>query len=378
MDIGGTIDALSILVALFGIFLNLLLLWVIHRNQSVEKKSAFLYKNLALVDIFNCIIIPVCYFNVTGHDFNCLESHKNSILYLLFGGTVNIPYIILILLSIARVMIFKYQVHYKQKVRLSYVRALCIISWILAVGTGTGIWIGFLLGGSMDFNVLIALMKAQSLINLVLIVVCIALVLIGLLMLHQLIGKAGVMNPGSQTSIPESPTTESRLVKNKMSLYRELVSARRTLLYFLVSAIVWSSYPFVFAVSFTLCGPYYNSTLSHCDLLQGKWLADPKKSYALDLLFLCGMSIANSVILLRQKSFKNAILDLWVCLFGNYQTSQVEEDQECPESHVPSQNRVTCPPRVHVNRAAVVVTSTIRSVGGNEEPGTMCSYGTIN
>ena len=369
MDINAAIDSLSILVALFGILLNLLLFWVIHRNQSVDRKCAYLYKNLAVVDIVNCIVIPVCYFKVTGHGFNCLESPTNSILYLLFGGTVNIPYIILILLSIARVMIFKYQVLYKQKIRLRYVRALCIICWILAIGTGTGIWIGFLLSDTVDFNVLIALMKIDSMITLVLIVISVALIVTGLFLLHRLIGKTDKINRGSNTSTPESPTTESRLVRNKMLLFRELFSARRTLLYFLISVIVWSSYPFIFAVSFTLCGPYYNSTQTHCDLLQGKWLADPKKSYALDLLFLCGMSIANSAILLRQKSFKNAILDLWACLSGNVISSQVGEGQ---------QGHVT-PGIGHVNRAAVVVTSTIRSIGGlEEEPGTMCSYGTIN
>ena len=316
------LDIFAILTGLFGTFLNALLFWVIGRNRSIDKKCALLYKNLAAVDIINCFVIPICYFSISGHGYNSLDTYGNSVLYLIFGGIINIPYVMLILLSLVRVMIFKYKLFYERKVHLAYIRALCVGSWVLSFGAGVGVWICScsIMVKKASRDVLIGLMKLQSVVCTGLIICSALLITTSLFLLQKLINKAD-RSEGSRTVSEGSITKPQNNV-----LVKELFSARRTFLYFLVSVVVWSSYPLAFSLSFTLCGPYYNSTSPQCQILQARGLADPKISYALGLLFLCGMSIANSIILLRQKSFKNVLLDLWVCILPN--NSVVGTEQE--------------------------------------------------
>jgi hypothetical protein len=378
MDVSTILDILAILAALFGIILNILLFWVICTNRSIDLKCTILYKNLAVADIFNCIVIPTCYFNITGKGFNCLESHTNSILYLLFGGAVNIPYATLILLSVVRVMILKYQVFYTRRLRSLHLKVLCVMCWLIFICTGSGIWVGFILAGSVDFDVLIGIMRAQSVVTLTLITTCLALIISTLVSLHQLISNVNDRNYSDPNTALTASVTESQFVKNNKILVDELYSVRRTFLYFLVSVIVWSSYPFTFSLSFTVCGPYYNSTATTCQLLQVKGLADPKTSYAWALLFLCGMSTANSVILLQQKSFKSVLLDLWVSIRGTCSetvTVPNPEDQPIQQAH-PTQRGDQV--RGDRGNGGAVIPSVVRSTDHGEIPETMYSYGAIN
>jgi hypothetical protein len=310
MDVYEVLGTVAIATGLLGAALNALLFWVINKNRSLDKKCALLYQNLAAVDIFNCFVIPLCYLSLKGHryDYDPKET-TNSILYLLFGGTVNIPYLILILLSVARVMIFKYQMSYNYKLNLLYLRILCLACWVLAIGSGVGIWLCCLLTGTAEHNILVNLMKVQSSATQILVIATIALIFTSLVMLQTLITEAF----NSDSRGPTTSEEDSRYHASQENFLRELCLARRTFSYFLVSVIVWSSFPFAFGLSFSLCGPNFNLTTTSCRTLQVKGLADPKLSYAITLLSLCGMSIANSIILLRQKSFKNVLCH--ICTF---------------------------------------------------------------
>ena len=319
MDASKLLGIIAIATGLLGAVLNSLLYWVINRNRSIDKKCALVYQNLAAVDIFNCFVIPLCYLTLKGHryDYNPTET-SNSILYLLFGGTVNIPYLMLILLSVARVMIFKYQMSYTRRLRLLYLRILCLACWVLSIGSGVGIWLCCLLTGTAKYNVLINLMKVQTVATQILVVMSIALIVTSLVLLHTLIHEANKdNNSGPSTSMTESPFLTTHHI-----LLKELSSARRTFSYFLVSVIICSSFPFTFGLTFSLCGPNFNSTSTTCKILQVKEVVDPKFSYAITLLSLCGMSIANSIILLRQKSFKSVLCNMRIvrqrCVFTEH------------------------------------------------------------
>lgn len=309
MNTGEVLGIIAIVAGLLGAVLNALLFWVINKNRSIDKKCALVYQNLAAVDIFNCFVIPLCYLSIKGHiyDYNPKEP-SNSILYLLFGGTVNIPYMMLILLSVARVMIFKYQMSYTRRLRLTYIRILCLACWVLAIGSGVGIWLCCLLTGTAKQENLMNLLKVQSSATQILVIASIALIMASLVMLHQLIFEA---NKNNASTIPESAEVEQQFISTESALIKELSSARRTFSYFLASVLIWSSFPFICGLSFSLCGPNFNSTSFSCRHLQARVLSDPKLSYAITLVSLCGMSIANSIILLRQKSFKSVLTDLW-------------------------------------------------------------------
>lgn len=309
MNLSELLGIIAITAGLLGAVLNALLFWVINKNRSIDKKCALVYQNLAAVDIFNCFVIPLCYLSIKGHiyDYNPKEP-SNSILYLLFGGTVNIPYMMLILLSVARVMIFKYQMSYNRQLRLLYIKILCLACWILAIGSGVGIWLCCLLTGTAKQESLVNLLKVQSSATQILVIASITLIFSSLVMLHQLTFEA---NKNNVRTSPESADVEQQFLSTQSALIKELASARRTFSYFLVSVLIWSSFPFSCGLSFSLCGPNFNSTSSSCKLLQARILADPKLSYAITQVSLCGMSIANSVILLRQKSFKSVLIALW-------------------------------------------------------------------
>lgn len=355
MNVSRALDLISILTGLIGSLLNALLFYVIGRNTTIDKKCALVYQNLAAVDIFNCFVIPMCYLSVKGHGYNFdLHNKSDSILYLLFGGTIEVPYMLLILLSVARVMIFKNPRLYANKMSILSLKVVMLACWILAIGSGVGIWLCFLLSGTARRNHLLNLMKIQGVSTIVLIIGCIALITTSLAMLNTLtssindkavdkIGNKAADKVGNKADdkvcesrsgthvyenkphiiISDETSDRQRIINETLppppsvpilhstnNILKEISSARRTLSYFFVSVLIWSSFPFVFALSFSVCGPDYNSTLPVCQVLQNPILSDPKLSYAITLLFLCGLSIANAVILLRQRSFKNVIYSL--------------------------------------------------------------------
>ena len=315
MDASKMLGTATIVAGLLGAVLNTLLFWVINGNNSIDKKCALLYQNLAAVDIFNCFVIPLCDLSLKGHGYDSdLKEISNSILYLLFGGTVNIPYLMLILLSVARVMIFKYQMSYTHGLRMLYLRILCLACWILTIGSGVGIWLCYLLTGTAEHKILVNLMKFQSVSTQILILVSIALIITSLVLLNTLIYEANHRNySGPRTSVVDT-LTETEFHTTHSVLLKELSSANRTFNYFLVSIVCCSFFPFTVGLSFSFCGPNFNSTATFCKPLQVKELTDPKLSYAITLLSLCGMSIANSIILLRQKSFKSVLYNN-LCIF---------------------------------------------------------------
>ena len=106
------VDTIAIVFGVAGTLLNGLLFLVLTRNSSIERKCCVLYKHLAGVDIINSLVIPLCYLTLDGHGYqiDVADSKINGVLYLLFGATINIPYVMLILLSLARVLIFLRQV----------------------------------------------------------------------------------------------------------------------------------------------------------------------------------------------------------------------------------------------------------------------------
>ena len=111
------LDYAAITVGLAGTTLNLLLLWALDKNRSLNKKAVVIYQNLAAVDTFNCMMIPLCYLTVKQNGYHFTNNDaKNGILYLLIGGSINIPYMMLILLALCRIMLFRHQIlHHKVK-----------------------------------------------------------------------------------------------------------------------------------------------------------------------------------------------------------------------------------------------------------------------
>ena len=310
------LDIVAIVVGLIGAVLNGILLWAINKNTSVEKKCAAIYRNLAVVDIFNCLVIPLCFLSLTGHSYEIddLALEKNGILYLLFGSTVNIPYLMLILLSIARVMIFRYQLFYSQVMKLMIVRIMCILCWLIPIGGGLGIWMCFLLSENANVDILIDLMKIQGVLTISTIITTLLLISLTLIFINQMIQTTKNVDCTTQAIInSEASFTESQSITTKQILRRELNSAKLTFSLFLLTIFIFSLYPTSFALAFTICGPYFNSTMPVCGPLQKEVFSDPKRSYAITLLSLCGMSIFNSIILLRRKSFRYTIKQLWIC-----------------------------------------------------------------
>ena len=310
------LDIVAISVGLIGAVLNGILLWVINKNTSVEKKCAAIYRNLAVVDIFNCLVIPLSALSLTGHSYviDDLSSGTNGILYLLFGSTASIPYMMLILLSIARVMIFRYQLFYSQVMKLMIVRIMCILCWLIPIGGGLGIWMCFLLSEKVTINILIDLMKIQAALMILTIITTLVLISLTLILINQMIQTTKNDNWTAQAiRNSETALTESQSVTTKKVLERELNSAKLTFSLFLLTIFIFCLYPTSFALAFTICGPYFNSTLPVCGPFQKKDVfSDPKRSYAITLLSLCGMSIFNSIILLRQKSFRYTMKQLWI------------------------------------------------------------------
>ena len=307
-----TVELIAIIIGLAGTLFNVILLWVIYRNRSIDRKCASIYKNIAVVDIFNCLIIPLCFLslNESGYSID-LTSSKNTILYLLFGATVNIPYMLLILLSIARVMIFRHQIFYSRIIQSVLVRILCVLCWFLPIGGGLGIWFCFLLSGTATGNILIYLLKVQGLVTFLLIITTLLLISVTLALINQMISSnKGEFRPLLVTG--QSFMESSQVTESKQILERELKSAQRTFSLFLLTILVFSLYPFAFSFSFLACGPYYNSTESVCKPLQRKFFSEPKRSYAITLISLCGMSLFNSLILLRQKSFLLTMKQIWI------------------------------------------------------------------
>ena len=227
MDEDDKIDIVAIVVGLIGVVLNGILLWVIKNNTNVEKKCAAIYQNLAIVDILNCLVIPLCFFVLKGHSYEIDPKLKNNgIVYLIFGSTVNIPYLMLILLSIARVMIFRHQLFYSQVMKLMRIRILCILCWCIPIGGGLGIWMCFLLSENSKVNILIYLMKIQSGLTISTIITTLLLISLTLIFINKMIEKTNNSDRTTQAiRNSETSLTELHSITTRQVLKRDLNSA---------------------------------------------------------------------------------------------------------------------------------------------------------
>ena len=249
-------DIIAIIIALVGTILNGILFWVIKRNRSIDKKCAFVYKNLALVDILNCLVL-------TGYT---LHFHPviSIILYLLFGTTIEVTYLLLILLSIARVMIFRKQIFYSQVIQMVHVRVLCISCWLIPIGISLGILSCILLEifqYKFDTHaILIYLVKMQGITMPALIIITLFLISLTLALIKVMIRATHEDNWISQVLANAESSSESSEASNfRQVLQRELKSANRTFCFFLINTLVCSSFPAVFSFYFLECGQYYET-----------------------------------------------------------------------------------------------------------------------
>ena len=343
MEASEVIDITAIITGLFGAFLNAILFWIVTKNQSIDKKCTNVYQNLAAIDIFNCLVIPICYLTAKGHGYSIdVEHPRNGMMYLLFGCTINIPYLMLILLSVARIFMFKFPMVYMNKINLIHFKIACAACWIISIGSGTGIWLCYLLSGYAKVEILIDLLKFESIVTKILVIATIAFFATILIFLQKKIVTVSKDHVGSVTADME----ETYLIKAPPhTILKDLSSAKITFSYFLVSVTVWSAFPFAFSLTFVLCGPYYNTTTAFCNHIKGMaGFSDPKLSYAIMLLSLCGMSIVNSIILMRQKSFLNILKITWIQMsFRNVnEENDVQEnvprDIDIPNSSTSSGN----------------------------------------
>ena len=329
------IDIIAIIIGLVGTILNGILFWVIKRNGSIDKKCAFIYKNLAMVDIFNCLVIPSCFLIIKGTGYTIdLNSVSNSILYLLFGAMIDIPYLLLILLSIARVMIFRKQIFYSQVIQMVFVRVLCILCWLIPIAVSLGIWSCYLLKGNATTDILIYLLKMQATTMLTLIIITLFLISLTLALIKVMIRATCEHNWISPVLVNAELSSDTLETSNfRQVIQRELKSANRTFCFFLINILVCSSYPAVFSFSFFECGPYYESKKPICVPFEKPIFSNPRDSYAYTLISLCGMSIINSIILLQQKSFFVILKQLWIfrirCI--RRENTTVNENQEPPQ-----------------------------------------------
>ena len=268
MDVFGVlsekIDVISICVGVIGTLLNGVLFLVLSKNHSVDPKCMIIYKNLAAIDAFNCLIIPACFVNLKGHQYNLnLEEPKNSILYLFFGASINIPYLLMILLSVARVMIFRHRLFYTQRFSGNLASGLSLICWSGSICVSVGIWIVYLLvnqKSQQDVDVLIGLMKYNSSVNIILTLVAVFLLFSTIMLLESI-------SHDIRANKKAEEITDINAVHN---VHNELKTAKVMFSLFLVSISVWSTYPIMFSTAFAFCGPYFNLTSTFCRPLQSK------------------------------------------------------------------------------------------------------------
>ena len=89
-----TLDVVGIVIGQIGTVLNALLFWVVGQNRRIDKKISFIYRNLAAADIFNSLVIPLCYLGVSGGGYilDPKVAAKNGIdlAFVVFLGIENI------------------------------------------------------------------------------------------------------------------------------------------------------------------------------------------------------------------------------------------------------------------------------------------------
>ena len=208
--------------------------------------------------------------------------------------------------------------------------------WLVAIGSGAGIWMCYLLNGDLDAGALIGLLKFESVLTNTLIIVAFILLLLCVVFTRGLLralesdqeaGK-GKISVNCQDFPPSSTIDREAEPILKKNISVELKSVRTSFILFFSSITVFSAFPFAFSTAFVACGPFYNSTTMYCELLQNKVFSDPKHSYAAMQVSLCGMSIANAAILLRQKSFKVVLRYLVSSISRFFKRNKVDESAQ--------------------------------------------------
>ena len=316
----------AIVFGVLGALLNAFLFWVISNNISIDKKCKIIYKNLTIIDFFNCLVIPICYFSLEGHGYDIELNLRNGIVYLLFGGTINLPYMLLILLSIVRILVFRHRIFYSQRLHYRTVYAICVLIWCCGIIAPVVVWVIDLLfhhhGNKTQTHLLYHLLRYNSWLSLVLIITT-------LLIMTFTCFRISTLN------LSTNDTTQLL----RMSLLQtELRSVVVTFFYFIISVTVWSFYPFLFSLTFSLCGPDFQVRSSYCNKFGNAFFADPKLSYALMSLSLCFLSISNCFVLLSQRSFTATIdqgWSRWSCITTSEEGEEGEEYRGAAPSYRP-------------------------------------------
>lgn len=294
------VETSAIVVGFAGTLLNGMLFWVISRNTGVDRKCCVIYKNLAAIDCFNCLVIPLIYFSIDTKSYALNQYNiKNGILYLLFGATVNIPYILLIMLGVARILIFQHRNFYSNRIKTGYVSIACTMIWVIGIGAPVGLWLLYL-AVTTETDIRNHAQILRNFLQFQAVLLVLMIMVTSLIIFCTIVKMRGFW----YTLTKHSPQLRC--------LVSEIKSAVLTFTLFFLSVFVWSAFPLVFAAMFAICGPEYTRfSPGFCKTFHYEFFLDPKSSYALTSLSLCCMSITNCGILLSQKSFVRTIKAMW-------------------------------------------------------------------
>ena len=292
-----------------GALTNLFLFWVTVKERNMNKKFAFLFKNLAANDFINAIAIPVCWYNLeftsdTAKSFRLTDGELTFFCVSLC--TISVQHPLIFIIGLLRYKILQGQ-GFLREFSLKKTKVLVAAIWICCLVIPLLIYfITMVSKNGPRPEVLDILPRVISAIFIIGAICAAAILLTLLIRMTKII------------YFWHLPITASNSIKK----------SHINVFLFLLFTVVFSILPAMFCFEMIACGPVLQNKIipkeSLCFMVRKTMFLDVKLEYSLMFLSLCLMSIANGTVFLLQPSLRSKLMKY---LRGRQETSEVLDEE---------------------------------------------------